>query len=313
MLEQDERLEGEVRLKAAVAAYSKGLELRPTDVLLLIKRGWAWDGLGQGDKALADFQAALRQEPNNAEAHAGLGYLRAVAKLPAGAQQEADLALLHGADLPPERRYLILHNVACIYAKRAQADARQATAYQDAAIAPLRQAIDLWKWGGGPSEIQLIEGGVGVPARAARTAGIQGPPPHPGAVSLRPRVLPRPPPNLLTGQPHRVPVTCAPWSMTTWSSASIKGGLFLFSPTGSLPPPRGYVAQEAFVATAPGGSPKKPRSCGRDGGILISRLGRETAGQHDTLAARQTRDSRTRARSPQRMPRRDRPTIQICR
>ena len=90
MLEQDERLEGEVRLKAAVAAYSKGLELRPTDVLLLIKRGWAWDGLGQGDKALADFQAALRQEPNNAEAHAGLGYLRAVAKLPVEAQQEAE-------------------------------------------------------------------------------------------------------------------------------------------------------------------------------------------------------------------------------
>jgi tetratricopeptide (TPR) repeat protein len=159
MLEQDERLEGEVRLKAAIAAYSKGLDLRPKDVLLLIKRGWAWDGLGQRDKAHADFQAALRQEPNNAEAHSGLGYLRAVAKLPAGAQQEADLALLHGADLPPERRYLVLHNVACIYAKLAEADARQATAYQDVAIALLRRAIDLWKRGGsGPSEIQQIEG-----------------------------------------------------------------------------------------------------------------------------------------------------------
>jgi tetratricopeptide (TPR) repeat protein len=158
MLEQDERLEGKVRLKAAVAAYSKGLDLWPKGVLLLIKRGWAWDALGEPDKALADFQAALRQEPNNAEAHTGLGYLRAVAKLPVAAQQEADLALLHSTDLPLERRYQVLHNVACIYAKLAQADARQARAHQDVAIALLRRAIDLWKqWGSGPSEIQLIE------------------------------------------------------------------------------------------------------------------------------------------------------------
>jgi tetratricopeptide (TPR) repeat protein len=154
-------LEQAGRLEDAVAAYSKGLQLRPKDVLLLIKRGWAWDALGQSPRAQADFQAAIRQEPTNPEAHAGLGYLRAAAKLPAtaGAQQEADLALLHGADLPPERRYLVLHNVACIYAKLAQADAQQATAHQDVAIALLRRAIDLWKRGGGsgPSEIQLIE------------------------------------------------------------------------------------------------------------------------------------------------------------
>jgi tetratricopeptide (TPR) repeat protein len=158
MLEQDERLEGEDRLKKAVAAYSKGLELKPKDVLLLNKRGWAWDGLGQSARAQADFQAALRQEPGNAEAHAGLGYLRAAAKQSAGALQEADLALLHAPDLPPVDRYQVLHNVACIHAKLAQADPRQATAHQDVAIALLRRAIDIWrKAGSGPSEIQLIE------------------------------------------------------------------------------------------------------------------------------------------------------------
>ena len=54
-------------------------------------------------------------------------------KLPAAAQQEADLALLYGAD-----NYLILHNVACIYAALAQAGGGQAPAYQDVAMALLQ-------------------------------------------------------------------------------------------------------------------------------------------------------------------------------
>jgi tetratricopeptide (TPR) repeat protein/tRNA A-37 threonylcarbamoyl transferase component Bud32 len=158
-------LEQAGKVADAVRAYSKGLELRPNDVLLLVKRGWAWVALGKHDEARADFQAALRLGPKHAEAHTGLGYLYAVSKEPAGAQQEANFALLYGNDLPPEQRYLILHNVACVYATLSRADAKQAAAYQDVAIALLRRAIDLWKQGQrGPSEIQLIEDEPAFPA-----------------------------------------------------------------------------------------------------------------------------------------------------
>ena len=85
-------------------------------------------------QASADFAAATRVDPENAEAHAGLGYVRALLKHPAEAQREADMALLHGAE-----NYLILHNVACIYAALSQASAGEAPAHQEAAIALLRR------------------------------------------------------------------------------------------------------------------------------------------------------------------------------
>jgi tetratricopeptide (TPR) repeat protein/predicted Ser/Thr protein kinase len=142
----------------AILSYSQGLELAPKDAKLLVKRGWAFELLKQHGKASADFAAATRVDPENAEAHTGLGYVRALLKHPAEAQREADLALLHGAD-----QYLILHNVACIYAALSQASDDQAPAHQEAAIALLRRAIALWKRAEadakpGPSEIDLIQG-----------------------------------------------------------------------------------------------------------------------------------------------------------
>jgi hypothetical protein len=47
--------------------------------------------------------------------------------------------LLHGGD-----DYLVLHNVACIYAALSQTNSAQATAYQDVSIALLRRALKLW-------------------------------------------------------------------------------------------------------------------------------------------------------------------------
>jgi tetratricopeptide (TPR) repeat protein len=138
----------------AVAAYNEGVKRAPKDVKLLNKRGWAYDQIGQRNKALADFTTAARLEPENAEAHSGLGYIRALQKLPPEAQREADLALLHGSD-----NYLILHNVACIYTVLAQADKPRATAFQDVAMALLRRAVQLWKKApAGPNEVQLIKG-----------------------------------------------------------------------------------------------------------------------------------------------------------
>jgi len=151
-------LEHAGRRDQAILAYSKGLELAPKDAKMLIKRGWALELLNQPSKALADFAAAVRVDPENAEAHTGLGYVRARLKHRPEAQREADLALLHGAD-----QYLILHNVACIYAALSRASDDQAPAHQEAAIALLWRALALWKRAEadakpGPSEFDLIQG-----------------------------------------------------------------------------------------------------------------------------------------------------------
>ena len=83
-----------------------------------------------------------------------MGYIRALQKLAPAAQQEADLALLHGGD-----KYLILHNVACIYAALSETGGPQAVANQDVAVALLRRAVQLWtRAESGPSEIDLIKG-----------------------------------------------------------------------------------------------------------------------------------------------------------
>ena len=73
-----------------------------------------------------------RHRPRQRGGSFGLGLRGCAAKLPAEAQREADLALLRGAN-----DYLILHNVACIYAALSQTGGRQTPAQQDAAIALL--------------------------------------------------------------------------------------------------------------------------------------------------------------------------------
>jgi tetratricopeptide (TPR) repeat protein len=142
------------RLDEALRAYSKGIALAPKALTLRLKRGWAYEQTGEHDKAQADFAAGADIDPDNAEAHPGLGYVNALRKLPAEAQREADLALLRGAN-----DYLILHNVACIYAALSQAGGRQTPAHQEAAMALLRRAVELWKRNKtGPDEIDLIRG-----------------------------------------------------------------------------------------------------------------------------------------------------------
>jgi tetratricopeptide (TPR) repeat protein len=146
-------LEHAGRIDQAIIAYSRGIALDPNFAKLRIKRGWAWEQLNQHGKASADFAAASRVAPENAEAHTGLGYVQALRKLPREAQREADLSLLHGSD-----DYLVLHNVACIYAALSKTDNAQAAAYQDVSIALLRRALQLWKKSAaGPNELDLIK------------------------------------------------------------------------------------------------------------------------------------------------------------
>jgi len=76
-------LEHAGRRDQAILSYSKGLELAPKDAKMLIKRGWALELLNQHGKASADFAAATRVDPENAEAHTGLGCVHALLKHPA--------------------------------------------------------------------------------------------------------------------------------------------------------------------------------------------------------------------------------------
>jgi tetratricopeptide (TPR) repeat protein/tRNA A-37 threonylcarbamoyl transferase component Bud32 len=141
------------RVQDAVSAYTRGLELAPDDTLLLVKRGWALEQLNRLEDAEGDFAHAIRVSPKYAEAHTGLGYIRARRELKPDAQREADLAILHGAD-----QYIILHNTACIYAVLSQSDKPRKTEHQDMAIALLQRAVELWRQAAtGRSEIELIQ------------------------------------------------------------------------------------------------------------------------------------------------------------
>jgi tetratricopeptide (TPR) repeat protein len=138
----------------AMQAYDVGLSRSPNDVKLRLLRGWVLDGRGDHAKALADFAVAAKVEPTNAEAHTGLGYESALMKQSVEAQREADSALLHAND-----KYMVFHNVACIYAVLSQAGDRNAQADQALAVALLQRAVKVWKSGElGPNEIELIKG-----------------------------------------------------------------------------------------------------------------------------------------------------------
>lgn len=139
-------------MEEAILAYSRGLEKAPGDIELLVKRGWAYAKQRQDEKAEADFTRAVHLDPAKAEVHTGLGYFLARRKKHPEAQREAAHALLHGAD-----DYLVLHNVACIYAALAQSDLARAPQHESTAVALLRRALEQWKSAaGGPSEIDLI-------------------------------------------------------------------------------------------------------------------------------------------------------------
>ena len=122
-------------------------------------RGMAYALKKQFDRAEADFTSAIRLDPEHADAHAGLGFVRATLKAPDDAQREALQAVLLTDKIPYSSNYIVIHNVACICAVLAQSDIGHAKKYQDQAIDLLGRALELWKLrGDGPSEIQYIKG-----------------------------------------------------------------------------------------------------------------------------------------------------------
>ena len=142
------------RPREAIGAYTQGLEIAPKDVKLLVKRGWALAALQQYDKAQDDFARVIHDHPGHAVAHAGLGYVHACRNRNAEAQREANLALLHGAG-----DYLVLHNIACIYAELSAVDNPRLQEYQNLALDELGRAVELWKREPATlDEQELIEG-----------------------------------------------------------------------------------------------------------------------------------------------------------
>jgi tetratricopeptide (TPR) repeat protein/tRNA A-37 threonylcarbamoyl transferase component Bud32 len=140
-------------LDDAIQAYTMGLALVPEDTTLRLLRGWANSKLARHDQARADFAEAIRVDPRNAEAYTGIGHVQVDLKSPDDAQRAAAQALLHG-----NGNHVILHNVACIYARLSQVDDLRKAEHLDVAMALLQRAVELWRrTAAAPDEIQLIQ------------------------------------------------------------------------------------------------------------------------------------------------------------
>jgi tetratricopeptide (TPR) repeat protein len=136
----------------AIVAYGRAIELAPDDAHIRISRGWARNNLNQLDDARADFEEALRLSPRSGAALAGIGYIEARQKRYLQAHRHASLALLSSAE-----DYLVVHNVACIFAEMAVTQPDHQREHEDAALSMLQRAVDLWRQERtGPDEIQLI-------------------------------------------------------------------------------------------------------------------------------------------------------------
>ena len=68
------------------------------------------------------------------------------------ARHQASAALLHGAD-----NYLVLHNVACIYAELSQTEQERPSEFENLALAMLQREVSRWREvNSGPDALELI-------------------------------------------------------------------------------------------------------------------------------------------------------------
>jgi serine/threonine protein kinase/Tfp pilus assembly protein PilF len=138
-----------------IETYAMALEKFPDSIVLHNMRGWAFVAQSSYDKARADFEATLRLEPKNAEAHAGLGFVSAETGQSSDANRYAAAAFFADAD-----NYLTLHNIACIFARLAIKDPKRKLECEDLALAALERAVFLSSRRPGEadsSELTLIE------------------------------------------------------------------------------------------------------------------------------------------------------------
>ena len=145
-------LEAMGQTRRAIDIYGKGIERDPNRLGLYVSRGWARVLCDENEAAGADFDCAIALKPDHAEALAGRGYCLARLGDADAAERDssAALAAAGGTD------YLVLHNVACIYAELSMRSRERAN--QDLALSLLARAVRLWRAGSGagPDEIRLI-------------------------------------------------------------------------------------------------------------------------------------------------------------
>jgi Flp pilus assembly protein TadD len=141
------------RVPEAITAYTEAVRAQPKEARLLVKRAWAHEKRNAYKNAEADFLAALVIEPNHAEAHAGLAYILAcLGKADDGASLHAIEAALHGSG-----DYLVLHNVACVFAKLAELEPARTRQHEDVTLALLRRELELWRRDrAGPDPLAII-------------------------------------------------------------------------------------------------------------------------------------------------------------
>lgn len=145
----------------AIDAYTRGLELDPKDTQLRNMRAWVHANSHELDAAQSDFEAILDSAPDNAEAHAGLGFVLADLGREDDSRREASVALLAATD-----NHLLLHNIACIYGRLSSAKPERCDEYENLAIALLQRAMSISRSsprGLDANEITLLRNGSSFP------------------------------------------------------------------------------------------------------------------------------------------------------
>jgi len=132
-------------------AYSQGLMLDPDNLKMRNRRALAYYRDDQLDLAEEEYCHATGCDPNSAnerilitEAHTWLGNIKASRQDAQGAERQATLALLALRRVDPghEEIYVVLHNLACIYAELAKSDEERRSELLNVAMAFLERAIE---------------------------------------------------------------------------------------------------------------------------------------------------------------------------
>src|SRR5262249_7411650 len=146
----------------AIEAFTLALRQAPKQeqAPLWRKLGLKHVEMNQFQEAMAAYAKSVELDPEHAEGHAMMGYVRAcLGQSPLAATAKATEAVL----LAPGD-FIQLHNVACVFGKLAERaykadDKELAREYEDVALILLRRGVELWERDrSGPNARAMIRG-----------------------------------------------------------------------------------------------------------------------------------------------------------